>query len=112
MNKFWVAATADRDKRLNLFVETYAAAIEQDLQQAPAGSLIHCVADAAPATEEGQHYALALGALTRHAAARQLKPVTEIYETDSIPKRLESFWLGGFKEPQTCTVIVFEQTVI
>ena len=52
-----------------------------------------------------------IGALTRHVAARQLAPITKIYETDSIPKGLEGFWLGGSKQPGTCTAIVFEKPV-
>jgi hypothetical protein len=112
MTKYWYTATSQNGKRLTLYVETYDAAIEHDLQQAPAGSLIHCVTDAAPASEQDRHAALALGAFTRHVAARGLAPITKIYEADSIPKSLDSFWLGGFKEPQTCTVIVFEKPVI
>ena len=112
MTKYWVAATADSGRPITVLTETYDAAIEHDLEQAPVGFLIHCVTDAMPATEQERHYALALGALTRHVAALLLAPITKIYETDSIPKGLESFWLGGFKQPETCTVIVFEQPVI
>jgi len=91
MTKYWVAATADGERPITVFTETYDAAIEHDLEQAPVGSLIHCVTDATPATEQERHYALALGVLTRHIAARQLAPITKIYETDSIPKASKLF---------------------
>src|SRR5439155_18913279 len=48
MTKYWVAATADSERRITVFTETYDAAIDHDLEQAPVGSLIHCVTDATP----------------------------------------------------------------
>ena len=111
MNKIWVGGTSAKDRRLNLFVETSTAAIEQDLSQAPVGSLIHCVADVPPAEEPNRHHALALAALQHHARVRGFEQVTKIWETDSIPSGCERFWLGGFKEPQTCTVVVCEQVI-
>jgi len=40
IQKYWYTATTQNGNRVTLYVETYDAAIEHDLQQAPAGSLI------------------------------------------------------------------------
>ena len=114
MTKYWYAATTKDGKRVTLYVETYDAAIEHDLEQAPSGSLIYWAAfHEIPTDEEQRHRALARGAFMRHTKAPGFMPVEKIYETDSIPKGLEDFWAGGtVKEPQTCAVVVYEQPVV
>jgi len=114
VTKYWYAATTKDGKPITLYVETYDAAIEHDLEQAPASSLIYWVfLHDVPTDDEQRHYALALGAFRRHTMAPGFTPVGKIYETDAIPKGLESSWVGGtIKEPETCAVIVYEQPVV
>jgi hypothetical protein len=113
MIKYWCAATTKEGKPVKLYVETYDAAIDHDVEQAPSCSLIYWASGhSIPTDEEQRHHALALGAFRRHTMAEGYTPVGEIYETDSIPKGLEDSWVGGtVKEPAVCAVIVYEQPI-
>ena len=107
-----MAATKRNGKPITLYVETYDAAIEHDLAQGEVGSLIrYATGGGVPGDEAERHCALALGAFMRRTREPALEPVGKIYETDSIPKGLESFWSGGSVKDQTCAVVVYEQPV-
>ncbi len=111
MVKYWYAATTKDGKPVTLYVETYDAAIEHDIEQAPSSSLIYWASShTIPADEERRHHALALGAFRRLTVAPGYTPVAKMYETDSIPKGLEDSWVGGnIKGPSVCAVVVYEQ---
>jgi hypothetical protein len=113
MTKYWYAASTKDEKPVTLYVETYAAAIEHDLEQGPTRSLIHSVWDGdAPGDEEQRHYLLALGAFRLHVRAPGFTPIGKVYEAESIPPSLGSCWSGGtLSEPHTCAVVVYEQFV-
>jgi hypothetical protein len=113
MTKYWYAATTKDGKPVTLYVETYDAAVEHDLEQGPTSSLIHLVSVGdIPVSEEERHYALALGAFNLHVRAPGFTPVGKVYEAESIPTNLEGVWSGGtLQEPQTCAVIVYEHFV-
>jgi hypothetical protein len=113
MTKYWYTATTKDGKPVTLYVETYDDAIEHDLEQGPARSLIHSVWHGEPPTEESaRHRALALGAFRLHVRAPGFTPIGEIYEAESIPLKLKGVWSGGtLREPQTCAVVVFEDFV-
>jgi hypothetical protein len=113
MTKYWYTATTKDGKPVTLYVETYDAAIEHDLEQGPASSLIHSVWHGdAPAEEDQRHHALALGAFRLHVRAPGFTPIGEIYEAESIPPRLGHSWSGGtLGESQTCATVVYEDFV-
>jgi hypothetical protein len=102
MTKYWCTATTKNGKPVTLYVETYDAAIEHDLEQGPASSLIHSVLHGdIPPDEAQRHYALALGAFRIHVRAPGFSALGKIYEAESIPAGLEGFWSGGtFKDGQ------------
>ena len=114
MTKYWYTATTKHGKPVTLYVETYDAAIEHDLEQGPARSLIHSVLlGDVPLGEEERHYALALGAFRLHVRAPGYTPVEKIYEAESIPKGLKGTWSGGaLNDPQTCAVVVYDDPVV
>jgi hypothetical protein len=113
MTKYWYTATTKNGKRVTLYVETYDAAIEHDLERGPSSSLIDFVVHGdVPADDQQRHYALALGAFRLHVTAPGFTPVGKIYEAESIPSGLKGVWAGGtLKEPQTCAVVVYEHFV-
>ena len=113
MTKYWYTATTKDGKPVTLYVETYDAAIEHDLDQGPASSLIHLVWHGdVPAEEEERHYALALGAFSLHVRAPGFTHIGKVYEAESIPPGLGSSWSGGtLREPQTCAAVVREHFV-
>jgi len=113
MTKYWYTATTKDGKPVTLYVETYDAAIEHDLEQGVARSLIHSVWDgAAPSDETERHRCLARGAFMLHVMAPGFTPIGKIYEAESIPQRLKGTWSGGtLKDPQTCATVVFEDFV-
>ena len=115
MTKYWYAGTTKDETRATLYAETYDAAIEHDLEQGLAGSLIRSVTASrdVPTDEEQRHRALALGAFRICTRAPGFTPVGKIYETNSIPRGLETVWIGGsLDEPQTCALIVYIQPIV
>ena len=115
MTKYWYTATTRDGTRNTLYTETYDAAIEHDLEQGIAGSLICSVTASREAPSEGElrHRALALGAFRICTRAPGFTPVGKIYETDSIPPGLEPVWVGGsLDEPQTCALVVYIQPIV